>query len=362
MAASEGQALFRCERLIKALETRKAAFQKLLLPLSVLIYTLILYNIFPDSLQIAWKGRLIYAVFLWVLSLELVLSWKNISFRKNNLKTWFLGIIILSLPFTYIICVYHFGFLNQVIELGRLLGVPPISNESFIIFHWPLSYEIMLFSLSMLACISLMYGINAVKRYLISLTILIGTATFYLIDTFFPYTAFYPLQAFVPVTTYTVAALLQLCGYKVIVLYNSVLYVAGGKHLIPLIAINWPCAGVQSLLIYSLVVFLFLKNLKITMERKIIYFTIGAVGTFFTNILRIFTFFWLGLNYGANIGMLFHDYYGEIYFLTWLPLYFLIIVYGKSFLNRMAIIFRKICTKLESTFDRVKAQKISKTS
>jgi len=438
MASPEGQALFRYERLIKALEKRKTTLSKLFLPLSVLVYILTLYNIFPDSLQIAWKGRWIYAVFIWILSLELILTWKTfdtftpfavsrlirlagkylVSFfqtikrridlplyvRVNKFKGffnelllrsersprkylifWFFGTIVLSLPIIYVASVYYFGLLKQVIALGRLL---PITNGSFVTYHWPLSVEIMFFSLLILAFVFLMYGVTGVRRYSISLTILIGTATFYLIDTFFPYTSFYPLQVFVPVTTYTVAGLLKLVGYKVIVLYNSVLYVAGGKHLIPLIAINWPCAGVQSLLIYTLVVFLFLKNLKTldarapfaasrfirltgkpfvsfsqTIKRrkdlpvcvyvnkikgffnelllrsersprkrltsittKIFYFIIGAVGTFLTNILRVFTFFWLALNCGANIGMLFHDYYGEIYFLTWLPLYFLFIL------------------------------------
>jgi thaumarchaeosortase len=88
--------------------------------------------------------------------------------------------------------------------------------------------------------------------------------------------------------------------------------------------IVWPCAGVDSLLIYTVVILLFLKKANIPRIHKAIYFVIGAGVTYFINILRIVTMFIIGINKGDVWG--FHDFYGQLYSTTWIVCYPLIII------------------------------------
>ena len=53
--------------------------------------------------------------------------------------------------------------------------------------------------------------------------------------------------------------------------------------------IGWPCAGVESLIIYTVTTSLFLKNSKFSSMQKFAYFIFGAIVTYLINILRITT-------------------------------------------------------------------------
>lgn len=319
--------------LIETIKSKKPLIQRTLLPLTLVIYTFLIYCTFPETLLYSWKGRYIYIIFTFIIILEITLLWNKILL-KSNLKNWIFGVISLISPLFYIFYIYYLGHLDQIINLGRFVGVPSIADELFIIYHWPITFELILFSISILAYMLLTHGLNGIKQYSIALTFLLGTTISFTIDTFFPFARFYPLQIFVPATTYPVASLINLFGYKVQIFYGSVIYVEGRPDF-PLISINWPCAGIHSLLIYTFVMLLFLKNLSKTRTWKIIAFGIGATGTFLANIFRILTFLLLGLKYGIDIANLFHDYYGELFFVCWIMIYFPILVYGKIFTNKI---------------------------
>jgi len=92
--------------------------------------------------------------------------------------------------------------------------------------------------------------------------------------------------------------------------------------------IGWPCAGVESLIIYTVTILLFLKKSTIPLKQKIIYFIIGALVTYFINILRIVTIFLIAMNNG-DVGR-FHDFYGQLYSITWIISYPLIIIGSRA--------------------------------
>jgi exosortase/archaeosortase family protein len=96
--------------------------------------------------------------------------------------------------------------------------------------------------------------------------------------------------------------------------------------------IAWPCAGIESLLIYSVIIWLFLKRLKISWKRKTIYFLIGALIIYFINILRIVTIFTIGIDQGDF--QLFHFYYGPLYSISWIMIYPLIILFIQRILKK----------------------------
>ncbi len=53
------------------------------------------------------------------------------------------------------------------------------------------------------------------------------------------------------------------------------------------LAVAWPCAGIEGLLIFSVVILLFLSNMAIPWKTKLSYFAFGAVITYSVNILRV---------------------------------------------------------------------------
>ncbi|MCZ2809291.1 MAG: exosortase/archaeosortase family protein, partial [Candidatus Bathyarchaeota archaeon] len=65
--------------------------------------------------------------------------------------------------------------------------------------------------------------------------------------------------------------------------------------------------------------------------RKLLYFIVGAIGTYLVNVLRIITYFFIRINSGLTAAQTFHDVYGELLFVTWILLYILLIVCIQKF-------------------------------
>jgi len=97
-------------------------------------------------------------------------------------------------------------------------------------------------------------------------------------------------------------------------------------------AIAWPCAGIESLLIFTAVVLLFLQQMTISWKAKAGYFIVGAAVTYFINVFRIVTIFNLGMQYGINSNQVqaFHFYYGPLYAIAWIVSYPLIILISQG--------------------------------
>jgi exosortase/archaeosortase family protein len=92
--------------------------------------------------------------------------------------------------------------------------------------------------------------------------------------------------------------------------------------------VDWTCAGVESLLIYTVIILLFLRRTIIPWKHKLVYFVIGAAVTYFINSLRIATLMILGIEYGGNssVWQNFHNYYAMLYSMTWIVCYPLMII------------------------------------
>jgi exosortase/archaeosortase family protein len=120
------------------------------------------------------------------------------------------------------------------------------------------------------------------------------------------------------------------------------------------LSIAWPCSGIESLIIYAVVMLLFLRIMIIPLKHKIIYFTVGAVITFFVNVLRIVTLFVISVNTGGWTieAQRFHDFYGMLYSLTWILSYPLLIIGSRALWGK----FRK---PEKTPIDNLKLPKIS---
>lgn len=319
-------------------------------------------------------------------------------FRMVPILVAIVAIAAMAVPTVYVIGTYVFGLRHEVIGLGSLLGLPPFGyQESFLTEHWPLSFEYLLFTAFFVASVLLTYGIEGLKRFSVSLFFLGAMGSSYMIDTFYPYGTLIVLQSLVPFSASSAAGVLNWMGYetqlfsygytryvnnRAIEEFVSIIWIGGEKPQ-AVFAINWPCAGVQSLFIYTFVILLFLKSvsfslprekvqaavpkrlnsmegnrsLSFLLQRKKIHaavvaaetffvdvlrrvpiFTVivvGAVGTFVVNVLRIVTIFIIGVYAGSEAALMFHSYYGELYFIAWVMLYLFVIVFGPKILARL---------------------------
>jgi thaumarchaeosortase len=312
----------------KTVRTNINILIKLLPVLSFSIPILILYYLNPNSFEETWKGRTYYLFFLWLFFLEIILSWDELQTRKiSKMKSarTITFIIALLIPTVYVIVANFYG-LNYMIEnLAEQHNIPWISSM-------PLSTEYLVFAVFFALIILLEYGISGLKDFSISTVFLGIIGVIYIIDNLYPYGRFTPFQLFVPTTAMLASNVLNLMGYQTqfrspvegtptLIAWDSQGKSAG-------FGIAWPCSGVESLLIYTVTILLFLKKIAIPWKHRIIYFIIGAIVTYFINILRIVTIFVISIN-GGDIRA-FHDYYGQLYSITWIVSYPLIIIGSRA--------------------------------
>ena len=298
----------------------------------------VLYQLDAQSFMLTWKGRTFYLFFLWLVVLELVLDWEKLQGRRQgvlrSVRTVALGVVLL-LPTLYVVAENYFGLSATIVAVSKQFGVPH--------FGWmPLSTEYLVFTGLFVAIVVLAYGLDGLKGFSISAVFLGAVGAVYLLDNLYPYGRFAPLQIFVPPTAWLAVGVLNLMGFQTALTqivnhptYGSMPYLMAEDSLgrTASFAIAWPCSGVQSLFIYTIVIALFLKRTPIPWLHRLIYFTIGAVVTYVINVLRIATIFIIAVN-GGDWG-LFHNYYGELYAMTWIVAYPLIIIGSRLLWNRI---------------------------
>ena len=327
-----------------------SVFKKLLIPLSFIIMLNVAYNFEPLSFLEIWKGRAFYLFFLWLFVLEFILGSFKLK-QKNSLSLdrarIIVGGFVLMIPTVYLVEFFVFGLNNSVIDFGRFLGVPQGWQLSS---SFPLSFEYLIVTVSVFIGMFLLLDFEGIKQFSISISLLGLMGVFYMIDTFRPYaTASFPnvfsllplnfpqssvsIQGFVPFMSSFVAMFIQRIGYAVqmVVLSQTgaVQMLAGDWPFV----IYWPCAGVHSLFIYTFVILLFLKGSPMSLRGKVGSLVVGAVGTFFVNILRIVSIVDITITQGDISGQYFHNYLGELYFLFWIVIYLFTLVFVLRFLR-----------------------------
>jgi thaumarchaeosortase len=298
----------------------------------------ILYQLDANSFNLTWKGRTFYLFFLWLVTLELILDWEKFQAKNQgawgSVRTVALG-VVLMLPTLYVVVENYYGLSVMIADVSQQFAVPH--------FGWmALSVEYLVFAVLFCAIVLLAYGSDGLKCFSISAVFLGAVGVVYLIDNLYPYGRFTPLQIFVPPTAWLAASLLNLMGYQTTMtqIVNHPTY--GSMPLLTVqdslgrtasFAVAWPCSGVQSLFIYTIVIVLFLKRTPIRWLHRIVYFAVGAIVTYFINVLRIATIFIIAVNNG-DVG-LFHNYYGELYAMTWIIAYPLIIIGSRLLWSRL---------------------------
>lgn len=307
---------------------------KLLPVLSFSIPLLILHSLYPESFEATWKGRTYYLFFLWLFLLEIILNWEELQTRKiSDMKPARKIALIISLliPTAYVIVANFYGLNHMVENLAEQHNIP---------WDWavlmPLSTEYLVFAVFFALIILLEYGISGLKDFSISTVFLGIIGVIYTIDNMYPYGKFAPFQLFVPTTTMLASNVLNIMGYETRLSFISNHPTYGSLPYLEILdtqpptgfGIAWPCSGVESLLIYTVTILLFLKKSVIPWKHRVIYFIIGAIVTYFINILRVVTIFVISIN-GGDISD-FHNYYGQLYSISWIISYPLIIIGSRA--------------------------------
>jgi thaumarchaeosortase len=156
-------------------------------------------------------------------------------------------------------------------------------------------------------------------------------------DAYFPEDSLAFLQVWVYLIWNVVVFLLSLMGFHIdinpiatkvnppsLLLQGNRLYLWGYKGFIAL-AIYWPSSGVVSMIVYSLVIMVLMVKLEAPRKRKVAYAAIGAVGTYFVNVIRI-TSIVLYVTYVSLDFEAFHESIGEVLFIIWILVYLLAVI------------------------------------
>ncbi len=301
-----------------------------LLPLLAFVVPIFwLYLLEAESFELMWKGRTFQLFFIWLIALEFILSWETIQPKRmsklSSVKILAL-VATLLLPTVYVVLSNYLGLDTAIAEVFRQSGVTWWESMA-------LSIEYLVFTAVFLVIIILQFGKKGVKDFSVPSFFIGIVGALYTIDNLFPYGQFTPFQLIVPTTATLAANVLNLMGYQTTLSTTSTMprltaTDPANSLRTATFDIAWPCAGIESLLIFTVVALLFLKRMSITWKAKIAYFLVGAIVTYIINILRITAIFTIGLG-GGNV-QLFHFYYGPLYSIAWIVLYPLIILGSQS--------------------------------
>jgi exosortase/archaeosortase family protein len=318
--------------------------------------------------ELTWKGRLFLLVFLWIILVESAMDWnKFVDEKPKNRYIIIASLVCALIPTFYVLATNFFGLDLTVLRIGHdVFGILSVrgANEpwDFLHLHWPITCEYLVFAVFFISAVLLAYKTKGLKALSISFALLGGIGVAYMFDTIYPFGVFRPLQAFALPTAAVAAALFDLLGYTVRLVFPiyaaesslpSLTVIMGGKSASATIA--WACAGVQSLLLYVVIILVFFKKADISAFRKLAYFIIGLFGTFFVNVLRVFSILIIMLNYGNEAGTIFHNTYGEIYSVIWILLFILLIGCIQRFMlvERTKYAFHRIWSLLGTVKDKL---------
>ncbi|MEM1588827.1 MAG: exosortase/archaeosortase family protein [Candidatus Bathyarchaeia archaeon] len=301
----------------------------------------ILYFLYPNTFEPVWTGtwenRVGYLLFLWLFFLETALAWDDLNIKERKLSFIKTGALItaVALPTIYVIVANYFRLNQAIVDLSLKYN---IKHEWAILM--PMSIEYVVFACFFVAIVTLKYGGCAIKFYSVSTSFLLIIGIVYTINNLYPLGEFAPFQVLAIPTAIITEKVLNLIGYK------TTLYIKGNVPYLLAVnpenpverfgaGIDWPCAGVESLVVYTVTILLFLKKSGFSLKLKTFYFLLGATVTFFINVLRIVSIYVIAIHGGA--WGVFHDYFGPLYSVVWIVSYPLIIIKGRSLWNKFQV-------------------------
>ena len=309
----------------------------------------------PVSFTLVWfvgqqvgRGALVFVFFL--VAWDFNDSRKFFSATRDKRRYALLAILLAGLLVYYYFRVFNGFFQRPSIDpstgtpmdtafttyirlyVTSQLGVSQESTLSFL-----LAMDFVLYAFYCIAATALTYSVRSIRLMTLPVIYLIGLGILDTMDAYFPEDSLAFLQVWVYLIWNVVVFLLSLMGFHThvdpstanlhlpgLVLHGNQLFLWGYKGYVGL-AIYWPSSGVVSMIIYSLVIVVLMVKLDAPRERKAIYAIIGAVGTYFVNVIRI-TLIVLYITYISSDFEAFHASIGEVLFIAWILIYLLTVI------------------------------------
>jgi len=287
----------------------------------------------PSSFTLGWnEGRGGFVFALMFLFMEWYDARGTLKVQKNKTRmiVWLFSIVGFV---AYFVAIYAFGLQESMNRLGESWGIADLHS-------WVWLWDYLVLAGFLCIVLSVLFGPNSIKQTPTPIVYTVGSGLVLLLDSLFPYGSISFLAGMVPFIANTVVMLLGLSGVHImngpfdsvqppaVFLTGNFLWMRGIPGSVVL-QINWPCMGVFSMLIYMLITAILMIKIEAPRKRKLLYFVIGAVGTFLINIFRIF----LIAYYVAFISIdvkIFHENIGEFLFLTWVVVFLFAIVKVES--------------------------------
>jgi thaumarchaeosortase len=290
------------------------------------IPVIMLFILAPNTFELSWagfgklgRGGLFFVLFF--LGFE-ILDFRNAAHLRLTRGRKIAASVAVILALVYFVAVgVDQSFVNLVYSLGKILGAAgEVSNS------WLMSMDYLILTLYMAALAIILFNLRALKAIVTPIVLGLGMLAFYLLDAFFPYGEIGPLQFWANFIVAGVALLSKLFGLPIYGLQNY-LTIAGTKGFFRL-AVYWPSVGVQSMIIYSLVMIVVAAKLDAPLKRKLTYVVVGVAGTIFLNVIRIFAIAYYGYAYATTGQQLdaFHNSIGEILFPIWIAIFLVIVL------------------------------------
>jgi thaumarchaeosortase len=295
-----------------------------------------LYLLHPASFDDMWKGRTFELFFVWLILLELILSWgalqKAMSEKLRKVRLALL-LLALLLPTVYVVASNYLGLNTAILSFSEQNGIVwPWSKDM------PVVVEYLVFAGFFSLMAFLILKLEGLKSFSIPIVFSALIGTIFLIDNIYPYDQFTPFQIMVPTTTMLAATMLNFMGYGTsLVSFGNLPQLTVTDPANPLksvkFAVAWPCAGIESLIIFTVTIALFLKSMPISWRAKLGFFAFGAAVTYLINVLRIVGIFLWEL--GGGNGDVFHQSYGPLLPIAWIVSYPLIVLGSLSLWRRI---------------------------
>lgn len=280
-----------------------------------------------DSFTLSWnegRGGLLFVPFIIVFEI-----YTSTSKLDASAKRFYIVCILSLFTIFYFASLELFGF-QEVIKssAGAFNVVIPDS--------WTLMWDFIVLGSFLASALFILFGIRFLKVAPASIIYLAVSAIILWLDAFFPYDSLGPLQIIVPLYLEIDEAVVNWVDKYIVDLGPGTPAAAEGNILV-LTGLNgpfalrvyWPSAGVNSLIIYSSVMLVFLLKMQIPMNRRVAYFVIGTLGTVAVNIVRIISLSFFPLLVTTNIQVWegYHSVAGDIMFLPWVFVYLITIRY-----------------------------------
>ena len=289
----------------------KSTIFAILLIASPIIFALVA---FPNSFSLSWnQGRGGFLFALAFIVAELV-GLKLVIPKKRLLA----AIPLAALMVTYLVSL-EFGLRDYIISVAPNYNVQ-------LIFSWTWMWDFIVLTIFLVASMNILFGKRWIRISPAGPIFAAGNGVFLSLDAFFPYDTLGPLQYVVPYLAKLNVWLITMLDLGTATAHDNVMFLRG-DHGPMVLQVFWPSAGVDSIIIYSLIMMAFLLKLNIQPKRKAVYFALGIIGTIGVNVIRIFSLsvYALKVTTGPEWEG-FHSIAGVIMFLPWLFIFLLIVI------------------------------------